>query len=156
MGFRFRLAAVLRQKQRIVDEIAGRYARAARFVQQERDTLTTLEDARTGHWQYYADCLGDRDLDATMLRRAAQYAQFLEQALEEQQHRIREMEDRAEKIRELLVEAERARQVFTNLKDRQRTAFYRDLAAREGAYFDGIANTIFTAKHQAATREREH
>ncbi len=155
MGFRFRFDTLLRQKQRVVDEIASRLARAMRLVHQEQDTLVTLKDAQNAQQQYYADCLGDPHLDAPTLRRAVQYAQFLDQALDEQHERIREMTDRAEKIRALLVEAERGKQVFSNLKERRRTQFYQDLAARERAHFDSIANTIFTVKHQAAVRERE-
>lgn len=154
MGFRYRFETVLRQKQRVVDEVAARLAHAMRLVRQEQDTLALLENTRVGHQQYYAAALRDGDLDARLLQTAAQYADFLEQALAEQHERIREMARRAEEIRALLVDAERDRQVFANLKERQRTRFYAELATRERAYFDGIANTLFTAKHQTAARER--
>lgn len=155
MGFRFRLETVLRHKRQIVDEIAGRLARAQRLVRQEQDTLEVLEGAQAGHRAYYAATLAERALHVPTLRTAVEYAQFLDLALAEQRHRIREMQDRTDKIRQLLVEAERAHRVMERLKERYRDRFYRELAVRDRVYYDGVANTMFTAKHQAATRLEE-
>ena len=148
MGFRFRFETILRQKQRAVDEIAARYAKAMRLVQTERDTLAVLADAQDTYRGRYAAALEPGALFVPHLQTGVRYAAFLERALVEQHQRIGEMARRAEQIRELLVEAERAKQVFANLKERWSARYYADLMAKDRAYFDGIANTAFTAKHQ--------
>ena len=154
MGFRFRFEVVLRQKQHAVDEVASRYAQAMRLVQGERDNLTLLENAAAVHEERYTAVLASGALDAAGLQTSARYAGFLRQAIEEQGVRITEMEQRAEQIRQLLVVAERDKEVFARLKERQRERFYTELATRERAYFDEVANTTFAAKHQAAALAR--
>lgn len=156
MGFRFRFETLLRQKQRVVDEVAARYAQAMRLVQQSRDTLAVLQEAQSAYRQRYATALEPGELFIPNLRLGAEYATFLDRALAEQDRRILEMERRADQIRELLVEAERNKQVFANLKARQRERFLQERAAKERAYYDGIATTTFTAKHQAQALHPGH
>ena len=150
MGFRFRFEMVLRQKQRAVDEVAGRHAQALRLVRQECESLAVLEDASASHEQRYAAVLAGGVLEAAGLQTTVRYAGFLTRAIAEQTNRIAEMRQRADQIHALLVKAQQDKEVFANLKARQRERYYQDLAARDRAFFDGIANTAFTAKHQAA------
>ena len=154
MGFRFRFETLLRQKHRAVDEIASRHAQALRLVQQEQENLATLEEAHAAHGRRYTTVLVHGLLDAANLQTSVQYAAFLTQAMGEQHTRVEEMQARVTQIRDMLVEAEREKQVLENLKERQRERHVADRTARERAEFDGIANTLYTAKHQAAALAR--
>jgi len=146
--FRFRLDPVLRQRQRVVDEVAARLARAQRLVQEQQEHLSVLREAQQAHLDRYSGALAPGELDAAGLRTAVEYAAFLDKAVAEQQARVREMDRRAGQIRELLVEAEKAKRIIENLKARQHAAFFAELADQERRYFDDVANTTFTAKHQ--------
>lgn len=149
MGFRFRLEAVLRQRRNVVDEVAARLGHALRLVRQEQEHLDVLQDASARYQAAYEAALAPGALDLDRLRTGAAYAAFLDRAIGEQTQRIAEMNRRADAIRELLVQAEQDRQVLENLKERQRRAWYEALTAEERRYFDSVANTMYTAKHQA-------
>jgi len=149
MGFRFRFETILRQKQQIVDEVAGRLAHAARLIQAEERHLATLHEAATVHRMRFAAALQPGTLDAGTLQSRARYGEFLQRVITDQSVRISKMRERETQIRDLLVQAEKDRQIYENLKEQHRTAFYAELADKERRYFDETANTIHTAKHQA-------
>ena len=151
-AFTFRFETVRRQRRRVVDEIAGRLAQAGRLVREEQGHLRVLQDARVTYRARYTAALAPGVLDTARLQTAVRYAVFLDHAIGEQEHRVAEMQKREADIRQLLIQAEQAKQVFANLKETDREAFYADLSAKERTFFDGIANTVFTAKHQERAR----
>lgn len=140
--FAFRFQHLLNLKESLEKVHEAALGEALASLNQERDTLTRLEQARHQGQGAGNQWLKPR-LRLSLLGLNAIYLQRLERQIGEQQERLRQAATVVEQRRRKLHEATRERRVFEILREKAWEAYWRAEQRQQGLHLDEVGKQLY-------------
>jgi|SRR5579884_3318744 len=149
--FKFRLQAVLEQRERLEKHAKSSFAEAQQAVRKAEQLLAELKDVRSALLTELSDQRQRPDFDPVEAGLYQDYLKTITKCLREQETYLRELEACAEAMRLNLVGASANRKAIDKIRDRDQTAHHLQAMRTDQAAADEIA----TMRHHSITRQSE-
>jgi len=145
-GFQFRLATVMKLRQRLRDEQRTELAMAFEAETVLRETNSEINAQLEGVRNVVRELLSGGSLDVDKLLSAKRHDVELRTRQHELQQHARQLEAEIERRRAALVEADRDVRVLEKLREKQRAKFNADQQKRENRLLDEINSHRFESE----------